>query len=279
MTNTLESQQTHYSGRKTLQSSLGQRGGNSGARRELAGPGWTGGFARPETPAPPHLCVDAARCVLRSRGPTRKRHVWGRGRPISPSCRLHCPARSRPHGRVAISGFGARPQPRGPHIRGSASPHADSPPRGSAHPQPRLAPCSEASHIRGPTSLRAASCSAAPQPPRPSLRRLPGLTGGPLGPPRAHLSARPSARSLCSATLVQQPAGALLSRCCASGTPGSGGGGDGGRGRVRGSSTGRGGGGAHAHARIRTGARVPGRTWASPVHSERQGRLRVRPER
>lgn len=108
-----------------------------------------------------------------------------------------------------------------------------------------------------------------PATPSPRARRPPGLTRGPLGPPRAHLSARPSVclparppapRLRGSATprlrsAAGQPADALLSRGCASGTPGGdggGGGSGGGSGRRRGSGTGRGSGGAHAHARSRT---------------------------
>lgn len=136
-----------------------------------------------------------------------------------------------------------------------------------------------------------------PATPSPRARHPPGLTRGPLGPPRAHLSARPSvcppARRLrgSAAPRLRGSApllGSRLTRSSAGAAP---------RGppaataaaAVAAGAAAEGAGAVpaeaagartltHAHARTRTGARAPGRTWAPAGRSRRRGRPRVRPE-
>lgn len=174
----------------------------------------------------------------------------------------------------APSPAGPRPAPPDPEGGSRPFPTAGAPPRAPRFP-----------HLAAPSPLT-------PRPLQTPAARAdcPGLTGGPSGPPRAHLSARPPSRRLRGSApqlrgAAGQPADAVLSRGCVWGTPSGGGCGGGGRGsggRGRGSSTGTGGGDAHAHARSRTHPHRrarPRKNVGSAGWSRGRGRPRTRLER
>lgn len=207
-----------------------------------------------------------------SRGAWTARGARLPARPPSQAAASTRPRRHSGRSGEAPSPAGPRPAPPGPEGGSPPFPAAGAQPRAPRFPQ--LAPPSSLTPRPRQTPAARTAC--------------PGLTGGPSGPPRAHLSARPPARRFRGSApqlrgAAGQPADALLSRGCVSGTP-SGGSGDGGRGsggRGRGSSTGTGGGGAHAHARSRTHPHRrarPRKNVGSAGRSRGRGRPRTRPE-